>query len=516
MFKTIISKTVFDTTLYSFKWILLKIIDYYFNHNYELYIGYEKSLIKREEYKNSINIHKTWRVQMKKFDIIIIGTGQATGIIMPELLKGNLNIAVIECDKAGGTCVNWGCTPTKTLIASSRAAYMAKRGADFGVDISEFKINFTKVMHRVNSIRVPATDGYKSWLSSVATYYQFEAKFVDDHKIQVGEEIIYGDKIIIHTGTRSRVPKIPGIDTVPWLDNKGILALKELPKHLIVIGTSYIGLEFGQAFSRLGSKISVLGIGGRILSREDPDISSIAYDILNDEGLEFHLESSIQSMEKSSIGVKIHYIQDGIDKVMEGSHILFAIGRVPNSDGLDLPKAGVKVDKRGFIEVDDYTQTNIPHIYAIGDVNGQGAFTHTSVHDGQVFTEHLSGGTRKISDRIPIHSMFMDPPLARVGLTQTEAMTTGKNVMMATKKMSTISRAQEKDETKGLIKLLIDVDTKLILGATILGVGGDEIIGMVALAMIAKLPYTVLQETVLPHPTVSELIPWIFNDLQKV
>lgn len=453
---------------------------------------------------------------MKTYDYILIGTGQATSTIIPVLLQGNHSIAIIEVDQVGGTCVNWGCTPTKTLIASARAAHVARRAAEFGVDINDISINFTKVMDRVNNIRNQNSESLEAWLRDVTDYYPGEALFIDSHIVAIGNEKIYGEKIIIHTGTRARIPKIPGITTVPWLDNKGILALKQLPEHLIIVGASYIGLEFGQAFRRLGSKVSIIGNGERILPKEDPDISAIAHQVLLNEGVTFHLNGKLTGLAKAGEGVKIHFDQNEVATSIEGSHVLLATGRVPNTDRLNLSAAGVIMDERGFIVVNDVTQTSVPHIYALGDVNGGSAFTHTSVHDGQVFIEQLAGGTKKISDRIPIHSLFIDPPLARVGLSEMEALKLGIKVQMASRKMNTISRAKEKDETDGMIKLLVEEKSKLILGATIFGVGGDEIIGMLALAMQAGLPYTTLQETVLPHPTVSELVPWIFADLKSL
>ena len=453
---------------------------------------------------------------MNKYDIILIGTGQATGTIVPTLLKKNLKICVIEADKTGGTCVNWGCTPTKTLVASSRDAHMVNRASDFGIDIDNYSVNFQKIMSRVNNVRFPASEGFETWLKDVTDFHKGTASFIDDHTVEVNGIKMFGDKIIIHTGTRARIPEIPGINDTPWLDNKGILSLESLPEHLIVVGASYIGLEFAQAFSRLGSRVSIIGRGNRIVPREDPDISEIALDILKQEGLEFHLNSDLAKIGKTTKGVKVHFTENGQTNNLEGTHLLLAIGRIPNTDMLNLNKTGVKVNSRGFIEVNDVGQSSVPHIYALGDVNGKSAFTHTSVHDGQVFLNHLDGGNKKISHRIPIHSMFIDPPLARVGLTEQEARKTGKKVLMGTMEMSTISRAKEKDEKQGLIKVLVEEGSNLILGATIFGVGGDEIIGMPALAMQAGLPYTKLQETVIPHPTVSELIPWVFVGMKAL
>ena len=456
---------------------------------------------------------------MKTYDLILIGTGQATGGILGPLLDRGMKIAVIESERVGGSCVNWGCTPTKTLIASARAAHMANRGDDFGIGIPHFSVRFDKVMDRVNGIRVPSSEQFRSWLEEVTDFYPGTASFVDANTVAVDGTRIHGQTIVIHTDTRSRTPPIPGIDTVPWLDNRGILDLTEVPEHLLVLGGSYIGLEFAQAYRRLGSQVSVFDNDERIVSQEDPDISAIVLEVLLAEGIEVYLGADVTRLAPGNHfpnGAALTCRQADIERTVEGSHLLIAVGREPNTDALNLEAAGIAVDEQGFIPVDDVGRTSIPHIYALGDVNGRGAFTHTSVDDGQVFLDHLAGGRRKISDRTPIYSMFIDPPLARVGLSETEARQGGKAVLMATMPMSKVNRAREKSETTGLIKILVDEETDRILGATVFGVGGDEVIGMLALAIKAELPYRVLQETVLPHPTVSEMIPWLFPHLKRL
>jgi len=451
---------------------------------------------------------------MKTYDVIIIGTGQATGTILPELLNNNLSIAVIEGDRVGGTCVNWGCTPTKTMVASARVAHMASRGSDFGVNIGEKSIDFSRVMERVNEIRNSATTGFQSWLEEVTDFYPGWARFVDEHTVAIGETHIEGKTIIIHTGARARTPNFPGIENVSWLDNRGVLDLKELPEHLLIVGGSYIGMEFGQALRRFGSEVTVFEKGKRIIFREDPEIGDIARQIMEDEGVRFELGSTIQSVEPSEEGVRLRYERAGRAEEAVGSHILFAVGRVPNTDALDLPAAGVELTERGHITVDEYCRTSKEHIYALGDVNGKGAFTHTSVHDGQVFLDHFfRGGGRRVSNRHTIYSMYIDPPLARVGLSETEAKKQGYDYLVGTMQMSSVSRAQEKSETNGMMKVVVEEKTKRILGAAVFGVGGDELIGVLALAMQADLPYTKIQETVLPHPTVAELVPWLFSNL---
>ncbi|MGM0432565.1 MAG: FAD-dependent oxidoreductase, partial [Spirochaetota bacterium] len=359
---------------------------------------------------------------MKSYDYILIGTGQATGTILSELLERGLNIAVVESDRVGGSCVNWGCTPTKALVASARAAHMARRGKDFGISTGELSVDFKAVMKRVNDMRFPASDGFRSWLEKTVDFYPGTAHFVDEHTVSIEGTKIRGEHIILHTGTRARKPDIPGIDSIHWLDNKGILDLWTLPEHLLVVGGSYVGLEFAQAFRRLGSSVTLFERSDRLITREDADIGEAAKEILSGEGITFEFNTQVTKLAASHTyqdGVTIHYQQDGKEKSLEGSHLLLAVGRVPNTDALDLDAAGVEMNDRGFINVDDVGRTSIPHIYALGDVNGRGAFTHTSVHDGQVFNDHLAGGTKKISDRIPIYAMYIDPPLARVGMSQT-------------------------------------------------------------------------------------------------
>jgi len=451
-------------------------------------------------------------ITMKRYDVIIIGTGQATGTILGNLLEEKKSVAIVEADRVGGSCVNWGCTPTKTLIASARTAHMIKRGSDFGIEVDSYHTNFSKVMDRVNAIRNESSKGFTAWLEETVYFYPGFGTCVDAHTIAIEGTHIYGELIVIHTGTRARVPSIPGIESVPWLDNKGILALNELPSHLLIIGGSYIGLEFAQAFRRLGSEVTLFESSPQIISKEDEDISEIARSVLEDEGIEIFTSASISSVsQKADQQISVEY-QGG---TITGSHLLVGAGRIPNSDGLNLSNAGVEIDERGFIIVDDTCRTSVPHIYALGDVNGRGAFTHTSVHDGQVFLSALSDGSKKISDRTLTYSLFIDPPLARVGMNEKQAKQHNIPYLVATKEMASVSRAKEKDETKGRIKILVNKDDDTIIGAAVFGVGGDEVIGMIALAMQAGLRYQTFQETVIPHPTVSELIPWVFSSLQS-
>lgn len=452
---------------------------------------------------------------MKEYDVIIIGTGQATGTVLGPLLEQGRSVAVIESDQTGGSCVNWGCTPTKTLIASARVAHMVRRSHDFGIEVPGQHTNFSKVMERVNGIRHAARDGFTSYLDQTIDYYRGVGRFVDSHVIEVDGTRIHGKLIVIHTGTRARQLDIPGIDSVDWLDNKGLLDLKDLPRHLLVIGGSYIGLEFAQAFRRLGSKVTVLEASPRLILREDEEFSELAREILEEEGVDCITNASISSLSRTDDGdIALQMDHGGCTQSITGSHLLVAVGRMPASDDLNLEAAGVQTDERGFIKVDDQCKTNVSHIYALGDVNGKGAFTHTSVHDGQVFLSAMEGGNKRISDRVPTYALFIDPPLARVGMTERQARDAGIPYLVTTKPMSAISRAKEKGETKGLIKILVDKRDDTICGAAVCGVGSDEVLGLLALAMRSALPYQALQETVIPHPTVGELIPWMFAGLK--
>ena len=453
---------------------------------------------------------------MKNYDIILIGTGQATGTILPKLLEMNLSIAIVEGDRTGGSCVNWGCTPTKALVASARNAHMVRRSQDFGIEVPTFTVDFPAVMDRMNTIRNTATEGFTSWLEGATDYYRAFGKFIDAHTLSVGDETITGDEIIIHTGARSRKLDIPGMDSVPWLDNKRLLSLKELPKHLLIIGGSYIGLEFAQIFSRLGSRVTIIEQAYSLIAHEDADISKRAKAILESEGIEVILGATTSKVAQTPEGtVTLSYLQGKTEKQVEGSHLLVGVGRIPNSDDLDLEKAGVLTNEKGYIEVDDQCRTNVPHIFALGDVNGKGSFTHTSVHDGQVYLSALAGEKRNISERIPTYCLYMDPPLARVGLSEAQARDKEIPYLVTKMQMNAISRAKEKGETKGFIKVLVSKEDETILGAAVFGVGGDEIIGLFALAMEAKLSYTHFQNTVLPHPTVAELIPFMFSNLSE-
>ena len=452
------------------------------------------------------------------FDHIIVGTGQATGTLLGSFPKGE-TVAIIEGGKIGGTCVNVGCTPTKTLVASAKVAHLARRAAEYGVVTGDVQIDFAKVMARMNKIRNTSSGGMESWLSSLEHVNLFRgwAQFEAPKTLSVNDELIEGKNIYLNVGGRSRVLPVPGLDEVNWLDNSSLLDLTEIPEHLIVIGGSYIGLEFAQIFKRFGSQITVIEASPQIVSREDIDVAQAAQQILEEEGIQFELSAKVLRVENSTEGkTKVILETSEGEKTIVGSHLLLATGRVPNSDKLNLEAAGIETNERGFINVDDHLHTNIEGVFALGDVNGKGAFTHTSVHDAEIVLDTIRGGTRKLSDRISIYALFIDPPLGRVGLSEKEALEKGYKVLKATREMKRIGRAKEMGETKGFVKLLVDAKTDLILGASILGVGGDEIINMFAAFMYSKLPCHNYRKVVLVHPTVSELMPWILDGLKPV
>lgn len=457
---------------------------------------------------------------MKTYDVIWIGTGQATGTVVPRLVDAGKRVAIVEGGRFGGSCVNFGCTPTKTMVASARAAHMARRGSDFGVEIDNFTIDFDKVMARQNKIRNNGSNGLEKWLRGMehVDVYGEYGRFEDEHHIRIGDDVIQGETIVLNVGGRARTPSISGVNEVDWLNNARLLNLKERPAHLIIVGGSYIGMEFAQIFRRLGSEVTLLEGSDHLMFREDKDIANWAEKILAGEGITVVTDARVQKFHQSEPNhITVEFAKDDNTKTVAGTHLLLAVGRVPNSDKLNLEAAGVQTNKRGYIQVNEYLQTNVPHIFAVGDVNGQGAFTHTSVNDGEIFWDFYSGeGDRKLSDRHLIYAMFIDPPLGRIGMNEKEARKSDKNVLMGTRPMKNISRAREKDETDGMIKVLVDADSEEFLGVTILGVGGDEIINMFAPFMLTGKSYKLFRKAVLVHPTVAELLPWILDDLKPL
>ena len=453
---------------------------------------------------------------MRHFQHVILGTGQATGTLLGDLLPTGDSIAVIEGDRVGGTCVNTGCTPTKALVASAKVAHMARRGSEYGVNTNGVKIDYAAVRARMNTIR--DNSGMVSWISSAENVSLFRAwgRFEAERQIRVGDESIIADQIYINAGTRPLVPEIPGLDATPWLDNGRILELTDVPEHLVILGGSYVALEFGQIFRRFGAQVTIIERGSQLVFREDADVAESIKEILELEGIEIMLDSNTVSAAADGNGVAVTIAQGGEQRRVVGSHLFVAVGRVPNSDGLNADAAGIDLDERGFIIVDDYCRTTADGVFAVGDINGHGAFTHTSVNDAEIVLDQMRGGTRKLSDRFPVYGLFIDPALGRVGMTEKEAVANGLNVLKATRPMSRISRAKEMGETLGFAKLLVDGDSDLILGAAILGPGGDEIVNMLAAFMYSGLPCKRYRKSVLVHPTISELMPWTLDTLEPV
>ncbi|MEN0062390.1 MAG: mercuric reductase [Myxococcota bacterium] len=448
---------------------------------------------------------------MKSVDHLILGTGQATGTLL-----GNLpfteTVAVIERGDVGGTCVNTGCTPTKTLVASARVAHLCRRAAEYGVTTGPVGINFPVAMKRMNDLRTGNRDSFTEWIESLShvTLFRGQGRFVSDHVVEVNGERIEAKHIYINVGTRSRIPKLDGLDEVPWLNHIRILELTEVPTHLVVLGGSYVGLEFGQIFRRFGSDVTVLEAGDRILHREDVEFSQGVRSILEKESIRFVTGARPDRVAKTPQGVAVHLG----DQVVEGSHLLVGIGRLPNTEDLGLEHTGIQTDDRGYIVVDDHCQTTVPHVFAVGDVNRKGAFTHTAVNDAEIVLDTMRGGAhRTLSERIPTYALFVDPALGRVGLTEQEAVDAGYHVTVATREMATINRAREMSETDGFVKLIVDDDTDRILGAAILGAGADEIVNMFTAFMVAGRPCKEYRTAMFIHPTIGELMPFILDTL---
>ncbi len=453
---------------------------------------------------------------MKFFDHIIVGTGQATGTILAKLIPTGASIAVIEGNKVGGSCVNYGCTPTKTMVASAKALHQAKRGDFYGFKASPV-LNFERVMERMNEVREASSNGLTNWLESTknVTLIRGMASFTNQKTLKVNDEELEGGNIYLNVGTRPTPPPIDGLDTVAWMDSSKLLELKELPDHLLIIGGGYIGVEFGQVFRRLGSKVTIIQRNKQLMPFEDNDVANSVLEVLKSEGIQVLLSTNTLSVRKDG-GYQLEVETDGKKQVLQGSHLLVAAGRKSNSDTLDLERAEIKTYGRGFIEVDDFCKTNIEGVFAVGDVNGHGAFTHTAVNDGEIVLDYLFGGSRKLSERIPIYGLFTDPPLGRIGLTEKAALEEGHKILKATMPMSRISRAKEMGETKGFAKLIVDADSDLIIGAAIHGPGGDEIINMFASIMQNGITYKSYRKVVLVHPTVSELMPYVLDGLKLV
>jgi pyruvate/2-oxoglutarate dehydrogenase complex dihydrolipoamide dehydrogenase (E3) component len=455
----------------------------------------------------------------KTFDAIVIGAGQAGPSLAARLAAAGMTVAIAERHLVGGTCVNTGCMPTKTMVASAYAAHLARRSADFGVAIAGgITVDMKRVHARAATVTRDARSGLESWLSGMerCTLIRGHARFVGPHEVEIDGETLTAAKIFINVGGRAAVPDMPGIDRITYLTNTGMVALDHVPEHLVVIGGSYVGIEFGQMFRRFGAKVTIVETAPRLVSREDPDISAAIRDILESEGIAVRVDAKCIGFEPRDGSVQVNVDCRSGEPAALGSHVLLAVGRRPNTDDLGLAEAGIEVDGRSFIKVDDGLATTADGVWALGECNGRGAFTHTAYNDFEIVAANLlDGDRRRVGDRVPGYALFIDPPLGRVGLSETEAKKSGREVLVGSRPMTRVGRAVEKGETQGFMKVIADPETGRILGAAILGPGGDEAIHGVLDAINAGMTYRQLQWAVPIHPTVSELIPTVIGDMKR-
>jgi pyruvate/2-oxoglutarate dehydrogenase complex dihydrolipoamide dehydrogenase (E3) component len=456
----------------------------------------------------------------ERFDAIVIGTGQAGPSLAVRLAQAGRKTAIIERKRIGGTCVNNGCIPTKTLIASARAAYVARRATDFGITIdAPIRIDMSAVKKRKDEVVRASTEGLTRWLGKTSglTYIEGHARFESPRTVRVGERVLEADQFFINVGGRALVPKMPGLGQVAYYDNSSIMDVDFVPEHLLIVGGSYIGLEFAQMYRRFGSRVTVVEMGPKLIGREDDEVSAEIKAILEREGIAFRLEAECIELARHDNGVAIKVTCDEEPREIVGSHVLLAVGRMPNTADLGLDKAGVATDERGYIKVDDELRTNVSGIWALGDVNARGAFTHTSYNDYEIVASNvLDGEARKVTDRIPTYALFIDPPLGRAGMTEREVRASGRKALIATMPMTRVGRARERSETQGFMKVLADAESKKLLGVALLGIEGDEIVQGLLDAMYAGTPYTLLQRAMHIHPTVMELIPTLLQGLKPL
>jgi pyruvate/2-oxoglutarate dehydrogenase complex dihydrolipoamide dehydrogenase (E3) component len=453
---------------------------------------------------------------VERYDAIVIGAGQAGPALATRLAGKGQSVAVIERKLVGGTCVNVGCTPTKAMVASAHAAFVARRAAEFGVLASTGdKVDLGKVLERKEAIVLKSRNGVTEWITGTpgCTLIRGHARFEGPTTIRVGDRVLEAPSIYLNVGARPSVA-VQGADTTPYLTSSSILDLDVLPEHLIIVGGSYIGLEFAQMFRRFGSAVTVIERNAQLLPHEDEDISAELRAMLEAEGIAFRTNATCIALERegSSVSIVLH-CEDTPNRVV-GSHVLLAIGRVPNTDDLGLDVAGIDKDDRGYIMTDEHLQTSNPHVWAMGDCNGRGAFTHTSWNDYEIVADNvLDRGTRSTADRISVYALYTDPPMAHIGLTEKQVRASGRPVLLAKRPMTKVSRAVEKGETIGFMKALVDAETRLILGASILGVGGDEAIHSLLTCMYAKKPFDLISQAMFIHPTVAELIPTMLQEM---
>ncbi|OBK29392.1 mercuric reductase [Mycobacterium sp. 1165196.3] len=451
------------------------------------------------------------------FDAIIVGAGQAGPPLAGRLTAAGQRVALIERKLIGGTCVNTGCIPTKTLVASAHAAHLARRGAEYGVGTGPVSVDMVKVKARKDEIMLGDRKGVEDWLEGMkgCTVFRGHAVFRDPHTLRVGDDELSADRIFLNVGGRAVVPDIPGLSDVDFLTNVSILELDTVPTHLVIVGGSYIALEFAQMYRRFGARVTVVERGARLASREDEDVSATIEEILRAEGIDVIVGADDVRIAKNGNGFELTPGEGAAP--VQGSHLLLAVGRRPNTDDLGLDAAGVQTDARGYIVVDDQLKTSVEHIWAMGDCNGKGAFTHTSYNDFEIVAANLlDEDPRRVSDRITTYALYIDPPLGRAGMTVDQVRSSGRQALVGKRPMTRVGRAVEKGETQGFMKVVVDAGTQEILGAAILGVGGDEAIHAILDVMSAKAPYTTLSRTMHIHPTVSELIPTMLQELSPL
>ncbi|ORA66713.1 mercuric reductase [Mycolicibacterium elephantis] len=450
----------------------------------------------------------------EKFDAIIVGAGQAGPPLAGRLTEAGQQVAVIERKLVGGTCVNYGCIPTKTLVASAHAAHLARRGAEYGVATGDVTVDMRKVKARKDDIVHGDRQGVEGWLEGMpgCTVIRGHARFESPHTIRVDDRVLQADRIFLNVGGRAVAPDMPGLSDIDYMTNVGILELDAVPDRLVIIGGSYIALEFAQMYRRFGAEVTVIEKGPRLTSREDEDVSAAIKEILEAEGIEVVVDATAIRFTKRDSGFEVTPRDDA--RPIPGTHLLMAVGRQPNTDDLGLDKAGVETDERGYIVVDDQLRTNVGHIWAMGDCNGRGAFTHTSYNDYEIVAANLlDDDPRRVSDRVLTYALYIDPPLGRAGMTADQVRRSGRKALVGRRPMTKVGRAVEKGETQGFMKVVVDAETEKILGAAILGVGGDEVIHAILDIMTADEPYTAISRTMHIHPTVSELVPTMLQEM---